>query len=423
MTLTVGMIAIGWALKVDLHPERGNRLISWDCWPEFRYKLWLASGMVCDVVIAYSTMLTAVVVFYYSVTENKRLGVPYRRLIAYTVGPLTIPILFMFTLFLTVFMVVSQHVPWKHTMYVCAIYILLLQTGMILLILGSTSYNYGKLVICRVEKNNYRKEIYSEINDSIIWGHYAGHLEKALRSEEITEDKKELLQEFLRIPFMKKAGGLSSKYFCRKEFNGEELEKIYLFYFSNISSAFQNLDGREKEIERNELYSCIGSFVKELEDCFKPDSHLKWKDEKNEGEAIYHMVLSGIMNGMVYSDVEDKYRFCDYIFSECITNKELSVRQLHLYVLFQEVLHIFIKKPEKGSSRIRKLAEWETLETDNDSISFCADFWDIWVKLFHVSQAKRLEHFEMAMETMTGCNNKSQAVFEILLQTKAERIM
>lgn len=127
-----------------------------------RNKLWQASGTVCDVLIAYSTMLAAVVIFYYSVSENKQLGVPYRWLITYTVGSFTIPVLFVFTLLLTMFVVISHDIPWKHTTYVCAIYILLLQTFVIVLILCSMSHDYRKRVICRIEKNNYRKDINSK---------------------------------------------------------------------------------------------------------------------------------------------------------------------------------------------------------------------------------------------------------------------
>ena len=408
--LMVGIGAIICAIYADLHPKGGGRFIGWDWWPELRYKLWQASGMVCDVVIAYSTMLAAVVIFYYSVTENKRLGVPYRRLIAYTVGPLTIPALFVITLILTVFVVVFHHIPWKHATYVCTIYILLLQTFIIVLILRSTSYDCGKRVICKVEKKNYRKGINSGTNGSISRGYYAGHLEQALHSEETIEDKKELLQEFLRIPFQKKEGKLSHKNFCQEVFMENELEKIYQFYFFNISSAFQNLDGREKQIERNELYLCIGSFLKELDKCLRDMQ----KDEMGEGKAVYHMVLSGIMNGMVYSEVEDKGMFCDHIFSECIPDDEFSVRQLYLYVLFQEIMHMFEGKPEKRPLKIRKLAEWKTIKTDED-ILFCAKSWDIWVNIFRFPRAGKLKHFEMAMQTMTGHGNKSRAVLEILL--------
>lgn len=176
LTLVIGMIALGCALKIDLSPEERIEFISWEWWPKIRHKLWQASEMICNLVIAYSTMLAAVVIFYYSVTENKRLGVPYRRLSAYTVGSFTIPVLFIETLFLTVFVVVSHYMPWKHTMYVCAIYILLLQTCMIIQILRSTSYDYGKRVICRRERNNYKK-ITPKENYSTNRIYSDGHLE------------------------------------------------------------------------------------------------------------------------------------------------------------------------------------------------------------------------------------------------------
>ena len=408
--LVMGMIALGFALKLDLHLEERREFFGWEWWPEMRCKLWQASEMVCNVVIAYSTILVAVVIFYYNVTENKRLGVPYRRLIAYTVGYLTIPVLFVATLLLTVFVVVSYHMPWKHTMYVCAIYILLLQTWMIVKILQSTSYDYGKRVICQKERKSYAKKIKPEENCSMSRVFFTGHLEQAIHSEEIIQDKKEFLEEFLRVPFQTKKGELSHKNFRQNAFAGkEELEKIYQFYFFNISSAFQNLDGGEKRIERNELHLCIGGFLKELYECLKVVT-----DKTEEANVVYHMVLSGIMNGMVYSEEEDNVMFCDYIFSECIPN-ELSTLQLHLYVLFQEVMDMFEEKPRQRQLRIRKLAEWEPVaDTDNDILIY-ADFWDIWVRMFNIPLASKMKHFKTAMRTMIGRRSESQAVLKMLL--------
>lgn len=414
LTLMMGMLAIGCALKIDCCLKERKEIICWEYWPEIRYQLWQASEMVCNVVVAYSTMLAAVVIFYYSVTENKCLGVPYRRLIAYTVGSLTIPVLFVVTLLLTVFTVIAQRMPWKHTMYVCAIYILFLQTCMIVEILRSTSFDYGKRVICQKERKNYGKKMESEASCSMARVHFIGHLEQAVHSDEIIQDKKELLEEFLRIPFQTKKGKLYLKNFRQKVFLGkEEWEKIYQFYFSNISSAFQNLDGGEQRIERNELYLCIGGFLEELYECLEKIAVSTQNDRKKEADIVYHMVLSGIMNGMIYSDAEDAVVFCDYIFSEYIPN-ELRSLQLCLYVLFQEVMYMIDEKPRKGQFRIRKLAEWESIKTDED-ISICADSWDIWVRVFDFSPASKMRHFKTAMQTMMGHSNESEAVLEMLL--------
>lgn len=420
LVLLVGTAVIGCALKIDCCLKERKELICWEYWPTIRFQLWQASEMVCNVVVAYSTMLAAVVIFYYSVTENKCLGVPYRRLIAYTVGSLTIPILFMVTLLLTVFMVIARYMPWKHTMYVCAIYILLLQTCMIVEILRSTSYDYGKRVICREERKNYGKKMESGANCSMIWVYFTGRLEQAIHSDEIIQDKKELLEEFLRIPFQTKKGRFSRKNFCQKVFEGkEEWEKIYQFYFSNISSAFQNLDGGEKGIERNELHLCIGGFLKELYECLEKFADSTQDDRKKEVNVVYHMVLSGIMNGMIYSDAEDAAVFCDYIFSECIPD-ELSTLQLCLYVLFQEVMYMLDKEPKKRQLRIKKLTEWKFIKTDED-ISICADFWDIWVRVFDISPVYKMKHFKTAMRTVTGHSSESEAVLEMILPMETKQ--
>lgn len=418
--LAAGMIVISWALKADLHPEEKSMFADWEWWTEMRYKLWLASEMVCDVVIAYSTMLAAVVIFYYSVTENKRLGIPYRRLIAYTVGPHTIPVLFIVTLLLTVFMVVSRHIPWKHTMYISAAYILLLQTCVIIEILRSTSYDYGKQVICREERKRYRMEIKPEESCSMNRIYSTGHLEQAIHSDEIILDKKELLEEFLRIPFQKKEGALSLKNFRREIFEGEgEQEKIYQFYFSNISSAFQNLNGGEKWIERSELYLCIGDFLRKLYYRLKEEADEK-PERAKEAETVYHMALSGIINGVVYSGVEDNHGFCNYIFSECLPDPGLRVLQLRLYVLFREMMCMFGEKPETERLRIGKLAEWEYVKMDSDILR-CAHFWDIWVAPLHISMERKMRHFKRAMQTITGRCNESRAVLEMLLPLDEKR--
>lgn len=415
LILMAGMIALVYSLKVDLYPEASREFISWGWWPEIRHKLWQASAMVCEVLVAYSTMLAAVVIFYYSVTENKRLGIPYRRLIAYTVGPFTIPVLFVATLLLTVLMVVFHHMLWKHTMYVCAIYILFLQTYMIVEILRSTSHDYGKRVICQVERKNYSKKITQEESRSINRICATGHLEQAIHSDEFIQDKEELLAEFLRIPFQKKKGKLSLNNFRQEVFFEEEKEKMYLFYFLNLSSAFQNLDGKEKMIERNELYLCIGRFLEELHTCLKKVEGVRAKKncKMEDADNIYRMVLSGIMNGMVDSNVEDNALFCDYIFEKCVPDDMCNL-QLSLYVLFSEVFCMFDEKVQQKSPRIKKLTGWKPVMTKRD-IEICADFWEIWVKVFNIPMSGKMKHFVEAMETMTGYGIESETVLEMIL--------
>ena len=261
-----------------------------------------------------------------------------------------------------------------------------------------------------------RKEYWNEKSpcdaDSMSWIYSAGRLEQAIHSEEFIMDKKDLLGEFLWIPFQQKKGELSYNIFIQETSESQqELEKMYLFYFFNISSAFQNLSGEERQIERKELYLCIGGFLKELYGSFC------LKERAKEEKTVYHMVLSGIMNGMVYSGVEDNVMFCDYVFSEVLSKdnlKELSTLQLHLYVLFQEVMDMFGVKSSRRKLRIKKMDEWKPVKEKED-ISIYAYFWNIWVRMFHIPLVSKMKHFKAAMQTMTGHGNESQAVLEMRL--------
>lgn len=188
---------------------------------------------------------------------------------------------------------------------------------------------------------------------------------------------------------------------------------MYIFYFLNISSAFRNMDGSEKVIERNEMYLCIGGFLKELHKCLEAVAALKQNDKTEKANTVYHMVLSGIINGMIYSGVEDNAVFCNYIFDECIPD-ELSMLQLHLYVLFQEVMYMFEEKLQQNPSKIKKMTEWEPIKADED-ISIYTEFWDIWVRMFNIPLVNKMKHLKKAIHTMSGYSIESQAVLKMLL--------
>lgn len=415
--IAVGVLAIGFALLVDLKfiGREGINSINW--LSELRYRLWQASEAVCNAIIAYSTVLATMVIFFYSVTENKRLGVPYRKLISYSVGPFTIPISFVFVLFLTMFMVLAQRIPLKYTTYICAGYIFVLQNCMITGILCSTSYSYGKRIIWKVEKRRYDGKIELEENDTIGYGYRTGFLEKALHSVEIVEDKSELLQEYLWIPFQEKRGKFPREALGKKICEEKEyLKKVYQFYFYNISSAFQNLSGEGKQIERNELYLSIGSFLKEW---YKRQKEICGAERDKKSRILYHMVLSGVINGILYSGINDAGIFCDYALAECIPIVELRISQIYLCVLFKEIMSIFEIKEQKQPLLTNIKEEWEFINwTNTEEVEFFALFWEIWVDMFNTSQEGKLQHFEMAIQTMTGRSNRSLEILGVLLPTK-----
>lgn len=416
LVLLFGGVFLSWAFCVDVDVDIAGirQYVNQICSTEMKCRVWRMIDEVFNIVVTYSTMLVAVVVFFYSVMDNKRLGIPYRRLIAYTIGSRTIPVLFVTVLVLTVFMAVVRLVPLRYTACICEMYILLIQVCVIIQILLSTSYQYCKWMICKIEKKRYNEGAGLEQEYDTEWAYFFCHLERAVHSEDFLPDKRELLMDYLWIPFERSTGKLCQKLVNRKKLGEtKELERIYQFYFVNILSAFQNFNGDEKYLERNQLYRCIGDFVLEL-------SNKNRENMKNDTgmQYVYHAVLSGIMNGLVSSNAEGNIDFCEHILSKCMPNGDIVRRQMHLFVLFQEVLMMINLQMVTNSLKFKNLEGWQSVKTED--VAFCAKYWQIWNQMYELSFWDKMIHFEYAMQTMSGRSNMSVAIFEMIIAMKGK---
>ena len=407
--LLLGVIAVIFAIYVDIGKIDSGRFVGKICKAEVRNVLWQSSETMSDIIVTYSTVLAAIVVFFYSMIDKKRLGVPYRRLISYTIGSRTIPVLFMTALLLTIVMKIVWCFSMKYTVFMCMGYIFMIQIFVIIQILASTSYRHCKRVICRIERKRYLKGVSLEGMFNTEWAYFFCHLERAVHSEEFIPDKKEFLAEFLWIPFCRQTGELNKIVASERELTEkEELERVYQFYYVNILSAFQNFNGEARHSERNQLYQCIVDFVLQLSD--RNRDHIV-NDRKVQ--YVYHMILSGILNGLMASNVEDNVGVCSYILSKCITDAYVGKKQLALFVLFQEVLSMIDIQNAQRRIRVRDIGQWESVESRD--VGFYAEFWDIWTKIYDFTFVEKVWHFEAAMQTMTGRRNASAPILRMLL--------
>lgn len=418
--VVVGVAAVAAALSTDIGIIRIKDYVNLCCGIEMKCKIWLAAEVIYDIIVTYSTMLVAIVVFFYSVIDNKRLGIPYRRLIMYTIGSRTIPVLFMETLVLTVFMAAARCMPWRYTTCVCEVYILAVQIFVIMQILKSTSYNHCKRVICQIEWRRYCAGIGVEHELNTEWAYFFGHLERAVHSEEFLPDKKELFMDILGIPFCRFTGRPYKKeIYGMRVIKAAELERIYQFYFVNMLSAFQNFDGEEKHLERSQLYQCITNFILDLLDKSRNvfnDSKNEYTKENRKRWYIFHMVLSGIMNGLISSNVEDSIDYCKTLFTKCLLDQDVNRRQLYLFVLFQEVFSMIDVQRVSRRIQIAEFGEWKQVEKED--IEFLAEFWQIWTKMYDISSISKMTHFECAMQTMSGHKNSSITILRMMLTMK-----
>ncbi len=418
LILALGGAAIVRALLADydMIPVRER-----EDWAWIKGILWDSAEFMCNVIVTYGTMLVASVIFFYSVMDNKSLGIPYRRLLDLTIGSHTIPILFIITLLLTVFMVMARSVSWKYTTYVCMAYILMLQMYVIVNILLSTSYAQCKRIICRYERNRFKKQkgIYN-IRE------FTGYLERAVHSGEIIQDKAEMLWNFLRIPFDRSVLKMYRKSIRKGTFDEkEEGKRIYGFYFVNTLSAFRN-DGEElTNLETDQMYTCILDFLKEHVGQNSSGMRTLNKLLKSKyGEAectrkinfISHLVISGIMNGLTFGNARGHAGLYKNVLKKCDLAEEIKGKQIKLMVLFQEVLGLTGIREEPLGFEWEQPEEWEPLK--EEEIPLCADMWEVWMEMYDVPFYSKARRFNAAIQTMIGYRNVSGRILRMKLKMK-----
>ncbi|MDE7428908.1 MAG: hypothetical protein K2N00_06515 [Lachnospiraceae bacterium] len=419
----LGGISITMTLIVDYGIIRPESYIDMTSWVGVKCVLWEAAEFMCNVIVTYGTMLVASVIFFYSMIDNKRLGIPYRWPIKYTIGSHTIPILFMMTLLLTVFMVMARSASWKYTTYACMGYILLVQIFVIFNILLSTSYKHCKQIICRDERKRYIKgEDLYDIRE------FAGHLERAVHSDEFIQDKAELLADFLQIPFGKHIRKIYEKEMQKEIFDEKnEWKRIYRFYFVNTLSAFQDFDSDIKYLELNCLYMCIRDFLKEYigqNGSGMKDMKRLFVRKYGEEEGIrkiryiYYIVLSGITNGLLSGNARNCVELCRNILLKCELENEVKSNQMHLWVLFREALDLLDVETEPRNLEMEELGKWELLE--EEKVAFCADMWEVWMEMYDVSFYSKVRHFNAAIQTMTGHHNASDKILRMRLMMRKQ---
>lgn len=418
--LVLGGIAVVGALLADYDIIPFMEQKSWG-W--IKGILWESAEFMCNVIVTYGTMLVASVIFFYSVMDNKRLGIPYRRLLDLTIGSHTIPILFIMTLLLTVFMVMARAVSWKYTTYVCMGYILLVQMYVIVHILLSTSYAHCKRIICRYERKRFMKQekIYN-------LGEFTGYLERAVHSGEIIQDKAEMLGDFLRIPFDGAVWKMYGRSIRKGTFDEKrEGRRIYGFYFVNILSAFRNGGEDITDLELDQLYAVIINFLKKYLDqdgsgmgALKKCLQKKYKEQEYTCmiQYISHMVISGIMNGLIFGNARGHTELYRSILAKCEFSDEVKRKQIQLRALFQEVLVLTDMKAELPGYEREMIEGWKP--GNMEEISFCAEMWDVWTEMFDVSFYHKARYFNAAIRTMVGFGNVSDRILRMKLMTKRD---
>lgn len=374
-----------------------------------------------DILITISTILAATVIFFYSVQDNKKEGIPHRAILAYSFGSLTIPVFFFLSMLILPVSFWLYHVNMKISFVVCIFFSYCFQMLIIALILFSTSFSYGLRVICNAEIRQYQKlcKIKKESsrdlenNPQFIWTYLMHHLEQAVTSDELIADKMMLVRELLKTPYHDKKRILAkiqkNKYessMSKERLENNDLGRIYEFYYLNLSAAMEYLSRAEHRAERDKIYWVLYEFLDDLQKLYgKVDDVNDLK--KKKARKNYMMTVAGLMNAVLESEAPDAEGFCNHILNECIKDEEVRLKQVGLYFLFQEYLY-WTRIEEKNDDKIipveyvnciNGVHGWR-MHSEDERIYYI--FWQTWMEWTTVSKKSRIAYFSNAIAAMSG---------------------
>ena len=366
-----------------------------------------------EIVITMNTILVATIIFFYSIQNNRSIGIPHRAIMAHSFGSFSVPIIFLLTIFILPFIWLLLNLNYKLLALVTSCLAFISQALLVIFILLTVSTRYCILAICNVEIRQFmfltslEDEKSENLQRQTIWPFIHKYMAYVVKSDELIVDKANIFRKLLRVPFYKNEESalnfflpeLQKKKIKNIEWlNKDKKWELYSFYFSNLVPVFEFLSNDSQTEERNVYYLILYEFTDELDSLYI-NSHLPEQFKGN-----YHIIISAIMNAALLSAMPEKEEFCNYIFKKYFHDKKTRSKQIGLFILFQEFLYSIDKEKIKLSclDTIKLyIEEWKNdILGSQDQKKMYIEFWDIWSEWSSISRISSYQHLNMALNTI-----------------------
>lgn len=372
-----------------------------------------------NIVSVMSTILAASVIFFYSIQDNYKVGIPHRSIMAYTYGEYTILIIFLIVLIIQPVILIFMFMKMKLVSLIMVAITFILQIMLIVCILLTTDFNFYTNAIFNAEIRQFLllSELGRKEDDSkgLIWPYLLKHMMGLLQGNELSHEKADFFQKLLRVPFYKteqsifyfKFRKLAPQFVYNEEFFDKDKKwELYCFYYNNLLSVFEYLSEDNKSEERNSYYDMLYLFIKDIDTLY---SHNIQEEKGTIFKENHQIIISAIMNACMMSPVREKEEVCIYILKNCLCDYNAKIQQIGLYVLFQEFLYGISPNEVcvKHINSIKKyIVDWKKLVTqkqDEKEVDFKKTYiehwriWNIWVS---VSSVISYESLQNALDTI-----------------------
>ncbi len=410
----------------------------WTVIASIKYSLYEYETFFYNFVITMGTILTAVVVLYYSVQDSRREGIPRRKITAYRFGSLTIPVMFFTQLFCMFGITIIYALGLMNWVYTGLLYIFGIQVWIISMIMRASSFNKSCNIIYQTEKRQFHLLFkYNNISDrQYIWSYLIHHMEQVADGEQMLFDRMTMTKKLLSIPYDAKRIHKFVYYNPYMEDRWQWMAHEY--YFCNIVASAAKLPVETRDAFLNVLLEFLSNksstlskaeSLKEKKEASKEPSN---KREMNKNvklnkymimETDYFTTVSSVMLSILYSDFEQSERFCIHILNEMSNIGNLRPRILFLYFLVLEFL--YRTKLEschlKDFSDIQNLDEaWNHGMDEAELIKYYLDYWLAWSKVVSIPEVRSRIYYRNAIKTLLGKSKQSVLMSYIYSMCRTE---
>lgn len=311
-----------------------------------------------------TTILSAIVILYYSIINYRNFGFTNRQIISYTYGSFTIPILIIYNTVIVLLMTIMYYTLYYTAFYLLAVYSFSLQLFLIFICIYSTTRFKAHKTILLVEKKSFEQycqkvkesgteEDYEELSllieeekESLLSSLYS-----IMNGEETLAEKIDIIIKVLNISFC-------FQFTDDACWNLLYYDSIYRYQQNNFKILATYIDEEKKAYVIHELYSIIYKAIRWIrkQDCL----HIK--------KTQLFMWYGALFNAFIpKKTIENKWNLLIYIIDGFFQKEVREILFLELICAIQFQIYIGNLELKNKSEmdniiwNIRKLSDFSAL--------------------------------------------------------------
>lgn len=276
-----------------------------------------------------TTILSAIVILYYSSLNYRNFGFTNRQIISYAFGSQTIPILVIYNTIIVLAMTIMYYTRYYTAFYLFSIYSVVIQLFLIFLCIYSTTRYKAYVTILKIEEEclidycdkiqKVKTDNYEDMSlvienkkESLIFSLYS-----VIKWEENLSEKKDIIGKLLTSLFR-------FEYFTNIQWNEIYYECIYRYQQENFKILATYLSEEKDSYIRQEIFSIIYKNIRWI-------SNINYLDI-----TLVYVWYGALFNAFIgQKSIEKKWNMLTYIVDHFFYNDERKILTLELIFAIQ----------------------------------------------------------------------------------------